>query len=130
MKQMIKAGRMQAGATVLVMGLTFKENCADIRNSKVIDIVQELQEYGLNVQVWDPIADSHEAAEEYGLSLLSDWKSLKRIDGIVAAVAHDAVKALPLSLLAEASGRAPFIDVKSAFERGELQRAGFPAWRL
>lgn len=129
-KQMIKAGRMQAGATVLVMGLTFKENCADIRNSKVIDIVQELQDYGLDVQVWDPIADSLEAAEEYGLNLLSDWKSLERIDAIVAAVAHDAVKALPLSALAEKSGGAPFIDVKSAFELKTLLQAGFQPWRL
>ncbi len=129
-KQMIKAGRMQPGATVLVMGLTFKENCADIRNSKVIDIVNELQDYGLSVQVWDPVADGHEAEEEYGLKLLPDWQSLKRIDAIVAAVAHEAVRAVSLSLLAESSQCAPFIDVKSAFDRERLGREGFPSWRL
>lgn len=129
-KQMIKNDRMRTGATVLVMGLTFKENCADIRNSKVIDIVHELEDYGLNVVVWDPVANPHEAEEEYGIKLASAWESLASIDAIVAAVAHGAVKSVSLAALAEKSRQAPFIDVKSAFDRSALQAAGLQAWRL
>lgn len=129
-KQMIKAGRMQPGASVLVMGLTFKENCADIRNSKVIDIIHELEDYGLKVVVWDPVADAHEAEAEYGVTLKA-LPELGRIDAVIAAVAHHEVKAVVLDqLLQKTGGGVPFIDVKSAFEREKLQQAGFTVWRL
>lgn len=129
-KQMIKSGRMRPGATVLMMGLTFKENCADIRNSKVVDIIQELEDYGLKVVVWDPVAEAHEAEEEYGVHLV-DIAAITQVDAIIAAVAHDAVRALPLSTLREKAGQgAPFMDVKSTFKREALQQAGFSVWRL
>lgn len=129
-KQMIKAGRMQPGATVLVMGLTFKENCADIRNSKVIDIIHELEDYGLNVVVWDPVANAHEAEEEYGIALKA-LADIKAIDAVVAAVAHQEVKSVELAhLLDKADKGVPFIDVKSAFDREKLQQTGFSVWRL
>jgi UDP-N-acetyl-D-galactosamine dehydrogenase len=129
-KQMIRAGRMEAGATVLVMGLTFKENCADIRNSKVIDIVHELEDYGLKVQVWDPVADAREAHEEYGIEL-ADLAAVGPVAGIVAAVAHREVVATDLAMLQQKAGPGtPFIDVKSAFDRAGLERAGFSVWRL
>ncbi|MES2917089.1 MAG: nucleotide sugar dehydrogenase [Pseudomonadota bacterium] len=130
-KQMVRAGRMQAGATVLVMGMTFKENCADIRNSKVIDIVHELEDYGLRVVIWDPVAAADEARHEYGVELVADLAEVAKIAAVVAAVAHDAVKAVDLALLAQKAGAgAPFIDVKSAWDRERLQQAGFVAWRL
>jgi len=129
-KQMIKAGRMQPGATVLVMGLTFKENCADIRNSKVIDIIHELEDYGLKVVVWDPVADAHEADMEYGIALKT-LPDVTSIDAVVAAVAHREVQAVALDRLLHAAGKGvPFIDVKSAFDREKLQQAGFTVWRL
>ncbi len=130
-RQMLKADRLRAGATVLVLGLTFKENCADIRNSKVIDIVHELQEHGLDVQVWDPVAEAHEAHEEYGIELVADWRALPRIDAVVAAVAHHAVKALtPADIVAVAGAGTPVIDVKSVLDRQAFVAAGLPFWRL
>lgn len=129
-KQMVKAGRMQPGATVLMMGLTFKENCADIRNSKVVDIIHELEEYGLNVVVWDPVANVNEAKEAYGVELIA-LSDIKRVDAVVAAVAHHAIKAVALDKLrGQADKGVPFIDVKSAFDREKLQQAGFTVWRL
>lgn len=129
-KQMIKAGRMQPGATVLVMGLTFKENCSDIRNTRVIDIIHELEDYGLAVAVWDPVAEPHEAAEEYGIPLIPAWQELASIDAVVAAVAHEAVRGIDLTALGCKAAGAPFIDVKSAFSPTVLRQAGFGVWRL
>jgi UDP-N-acetyl-D-galactosamine dehydrogenase len=129
-KQMVRAGRMKAGATVLVMGLTFKENCADIRNTKVLDIVHELEDYGLRVLLWDPVADHAEAHHEYGVELV-ELADVPAVDALVAAVAHKEVKAVDLALLQGMAGAgAPFIDVKSAFDRERLQAAGFVVWRL
>ena len=129
-KQMILNGHMHAGATVLVLGLTFKENCADIRNTRVVDIIQELREYGLNVVVWDPVADAHEAEEEYGLQL-TVWENMPPVDAVVAAVAHKQALALDLlGLVGAKVGLVPFIDVKSAFDRDRLQAMGFAVWRL
>ncbi|HET8730915.1 MAG TPA: nucleotide sugar dehydrogenase [Moraxellaceae bacterium] len=129
-KQMVRTGRMKAGAQVLVMGLTFKENCADIRNTKVVDIVHELEDYGLRVLVWDPVADPAEAVHEYGLTLAT-LDDLTGIDAVIAAVAHREVRGMDLDKLARKTGAgAPFIDVKSAFDRVRLEAAGFHVWRL
>jgi len=129
-KQMILTNRMRAGATVLILGLTFKENCADIRNTRVVDIIHELHEYGLKVVVWDPVANPHEAEEEYGLEL-TVWENLPAVDAVVAAVAHKDSLALDLhKLVGAASGALPFIDVKSAFDRQRLEAQGFTVWRL
>lgn len=119
------------GAQVLILGLTFKENCADIRNSKVVDTVHELEQFGLSVAVWDPLAHPEEAAQEYGLTLVTDWRTLDRIDAVVAAVAHQAVLEMPLAeLAARCRAGAPFMDVKSAFCRDTLAACGFTVWRL
>lgn len=130
-KQMILTGRMKPGSTVLVMGLTFKENCSDIRNTKVVDIIHELQEYGLKTVVWDPVASKEEAHEEYGLDLALDWRELKQIDAVVAAVAHKDIVGMDLPALAAVTGKGvPFIDVKSAFKRESIEQNGFVLWRL
>jgi UDP-N-acetyl-D-galactosamine dehydrogenase len=129
-KLMIQAGTMKLGATVLVLGLTFKENCADIRNTKVVDIIDELKEYGLNVVVFDSVAESHEAKEEYAIALTS-IESVKHVDAIIAAVAHDNIVSLDFNSLKDVFvPNTPFIDVKSVFDRKALEAVGFTVWRL
>ena len=93
MKAMLRKRIQVNGARVLVMGLTFKENCPDLRNTKVIDVVEELREYGIDVEIWDPLADPTGAAHEYGVELVQNLED-GRYDGIIAAVAHDEIKAL------------------------------------
>lgn len=129
-KQMVACDRTIKDAPVLVMGLTFKENCPDIRNSKVIDIVNELKAYGAKPLVWDPVADPKDAKHEYGIDLVS-LDAIDKLDAIVAAVAHKEILRMDLSKLVQKSGLgAPFIDVKSAFDRNTLKEHGFSVWRL
>ncbi len=129
-KHLIAAGSYIKGAKVNVLGLTFKENCGDLRNSKVIDIIHELQSYGVDVHVADPQAEVEEAMHEYGVKL-EPWDSLPRADAIVAAVAHREFASLSLD---ELSGKlvknGVFIDVKAAFDARALEAAGHRVWRL
>lgn len=129
-KQMIQAGSAIKGGDVNVMGLTFKENCTDIRNSKVVDLVQELESFGLNVHVHDPIADKAEAQHEYGITL-KDLGDLPQADALVLAVAHAEFIERPINsyskLLAEGGC---FIDVKSQFDRSLVEDQGYKVWRL
>ena len=129
-KRMIKSGSHIKGAKVNVLGLTFKENCGDLRNSKVIDIINELRTYGVEIFVTDPQAESEQAQEEYGVPLLP-WTDMPQADAIVAAVAHDEFAALSLADIAQklVPGGA-FMDVKAAFNREAIQAAGFNLWRL
>ncbi|MCH7343719.1 nucleotide sugar dehydrogenase [Pelomonas sp. CA6] len=129
-KQMIASGSYIKGAKVNVLGLTFKEDCADLRNSKVIDIIHELQSYGVDVFVTDPSADPDEAMHEYGVRLMS-YDDLPRADAIVAAVAHKEYKALGVEDLCRklVKGGA-FIDVKAAFDAEAIVSAGLRLWRL
>lgn len=130
-REMLRADRLRAGATVLLMGLTFKENCADIRNSKVIDIFTELRDHGLNVLLWDPVANPVEAHEEYGVELVADWRTVPRVDAVLAAVAHNEVRVIDPLALAQAFGAGtPVIDVKSVFDRAAFAAAGLALWRL
>jgi UDP-N-acetyl-D-glucosamine/UDP-N-acetyl-D-galactosamine dehydrogenase len=129
-KQMINAGSSIKGAKVIVLGLTFKENCSDLRNSKVADVVRELQEYGCEVSVHDPIAKAEEARHEYGIELTS-WDQLPVAEAIVATVPHRGYVELPLARLIEKMRPGGvFVDVKSAFDREELQSSGARLWRL
>jgi UDP-N-acetyl-D-glucosamine/UDP-N-acetyl-D-galactosamine dehydrogenase len=129
-KQMISAGRFIKGAKVNVLGLTFKENCADLRNSKVIDIITELKSYGVDVFVSDARAASAQALSEYGVTLMP-WDALPRADAIVAAVAHQEYTTLSVADIGHklVSGGA-FIDVKSVFDRSAIEDAGYRLWRL
>ncbi len=129
-KHMIAAGSYIKGAKVNVLGLTFKENCGDLRNSKVIDIINELKTYGVEVFVTDPQAESEEAVHEYGVPLLP-WDDLPRADAIVAAVAHKEFAALSMEDFGKklVKGGA-FIDVKAAFDRKAILEAGYKLWRL
>lgn len=129
-KHMIGAGSHIKGAQVNVLGLTFKENCPDLRNSRVIDVIRELESYGIRVHVHDPVPNGHEAFEEYAIELQS-WDSLPRADALVVAVAHRAFLEMPLSAyLSKVAENGVFIDVKSQFDREALQGAGLRVWRL
>ncbi|MDR0717005.1 MAG: nucleotide sugar dehydrogenase [Azoarcus sp.] len=129
-KQIINAGFGVKGADVIVLGLTFKENCADLRNSKVIDVIHELQSFGCNVHVHDPVAAPREAMHEYGVTL-SAWEALPRATAIIAAVAHDAYRQMPPArLLARLAPGGIFTDVKSCHDKAALEAAGAVVWRL
>ena len=129
-KQMISAGSHIKGARVNVLGLTFKENCGDLRNSKVIDIIKELQSYGVDVFVSDPQAEADEAMHEYGVRLLP-FAELPRADAIVAAVSHKEFMSLGMDEISTklVKGGA-FIDVKAAFDTKAILGAGYKLWRL
>jgi UDP-N-acetyl-D-glucosamine/UDP-N-acetyl-D-galactosamine dehydrogenase len=129
-KQMIAADKPVKGSDVIVLGMTFKENCADLRNSKVIDVIRELQTYGVNVHVHDPIASSAECEHEYGVRL-TPWNELPQSQALVATVSHREYFDMGLGRLGEKlvpSG--VFIDVKSSFDQQALADAGFASWRL
>jgi UDP-N-acetyl-D-glucosamine/UDP-N-acetyl-D-galactosamine dehydrogenase len=129
-KHMINAGSSIKGARVIVLGLTFKENCSDLRNSKVADMVTELREYGCEVYMHDPIADPVEASEEYGIEL-TPWDSLPMVDAIVAAVSHRKFMAMSLDeILSRLKPEGVFVDVKSAFNAENIRSRGFALWRL
>ncbi len=129
-KQMIDAGSPIKGAKVVVLGLTFKENCSDIRNSKVTDLMRELRDYGCEVSVHDPIAEPTEAKHEYGIEL-TPWEQLPQADALIAAVAHRQYMEMPLDdLLAKLKTTGVFVDVKAAYPKQAIREAGFCVWRL
>jgi len=131
-KRMLQNGVNVAQSTVGVMGITFKENCPDIRNSKVADLVKALQDWGLNVVVTDPWADAAEVNHEYGISL-GNINPAKPVDALVVAVGHEEFRSLSPDMLLSfcKSEHKPVIaDLKSLFNRHELADAGFTVFRL
>lgn len=129
-KHIIKGGGQVKHARVNVMGLTFKENCSDIRNTKVVDIIRELESFGVEVFLHDPVADPVESNHEYGVTLTS-WDELPQADAIVMAVAHDEYAQMDLKrLLTKVIQGGSFIDVKSKFDADALEQAGLRVWRL
>jgi UDP-N-acetyl-D-galactosamine dehydrogenase len=129
-KNMIAAGSYIKGARVNVLGLTFKEDCADLRNSKVGDVINELKTYGVEVFVHDPYADAEEAMHEYGVRLFA-WDELPRADAVVAAVSHHQLLSLPVEDIQKKLIKGGcFIDVKSCFDQQALADAGIKVWRL
>ncbi len=129
-KQLIKANCNVRGAKVNVLGLTFKENCSDLRNSKVADLINELKSYGVELHIHDPIADAKEARHEYGIELES-WESLPRAEAIIVAVPHREYIDRPISdLQSKVIEGGCFIDVKSQFDQKALNKTGLSVWRL
>jgi UDP-N-acetyl-D-galactosamine dehydrogenase len=129
-KQMIAAGSSVKGAKVNVLGLTFKEDVPDLRNSRVIDVINELRSYGIDVCVHDPIAVPVEAHEEYGVHL-TDWDKLPVAEALVVAVAHRAYLDRPVAdLTAKLKPGGCFVDVKSKFDRKGMAAARVKVWRL
>jgi UDP-N-acetyl-D-galactosamine dehydrogenase len=129
-QQMIHAGRSIKGARVTILGLTFKENVPDIRNSKVIDIIRELHEFGVETFVHDPLAAPEDALMEYGVRLCS-WEALPAADALVLAVAHRSfVELSPTAYLEKIVRNGCMIDVKSVCDADALRRHGLRVWRL
>ena len=131
-KKLINANIRIKGADVLVMGLTFKENCPDLRNSKVNDIILELKEYGVNVHVVDPMANKLEAKKEYNIDL-EDPKDIKNMDAIIVAVGHKEYRDMDIKELHkyynEVYSKPLLIDVKSIFNKEEAEKE-YNYWRL
>lgn len=129
-KEMIHAGHLVSGSTVSLLGLTFKENCPDLRNSKVIDIIRELEEYGVNVQVHDPLADPDEAFREYGIQL-QKLENMRPAAALISAVAHETYKNWTSEELFPLLTEKPvLIDVKGTFDPVALHDAGIRVWQL
>jgi len=129
-KQMIQAGHQVKDAHVNVLGLTFKEDCPDLRNSKVIDIINELKSYGCVVHVHDPVGDPADALHEYGLTLTM-WEKLPKASAIVAAVAHRQLRDRTIDeMVSRLAPGGVFVDVKAQFDSNAMRARGHPVWRL
>jgi len=130
-KKLIAQGKQVRDARVAVFGLTFKENVPDLRNTRVVDIIHELEDYGIRVMVHDPLADTGEAEDYYGLQLV-DMKLINRVDAVIMAVSHDVYKKMGLKRIAERCNgiHALVIDVKGIFSEQEAGELGIDYWQL
>lgn len=130
-KNLIAADKAVKAAKVAILGFTFKENCPDIRNTKVIDIVRELQEYGIVPLIADPVADQAEAESLYGIQL-ADADAIKKMDALVLAVAHMEYKDLSMKDIDGmfGEGKKVLLDLKGLLDRKAYEEAGYSYWRL
>ena len=129
-KELAARGLPVAGARVTVLGLTFKENCPDLRNSRVEDILRELAEYRCAVQVHDPLADPGEALHEYGVDLVS-WEELEPAHAIILAVPHAAYLEQGLDPLeGRLADAGVVVDIKGLLDRGQAAERNIDLWRL
>jgi UDP-N-acetyl-D-glucosamine/UDP-N-acetyl-D-galactosamine dehydrogenase len=129
-KHMVRHGDPIKGARVNVLGLSFKEDLPDLRNSRVIDVINELKSYGVEVYAHDPVVSPAEARAEYGIELVP-WEKLPSASALVAAVAHRQFLERPISAYVEKLvAKGSFVDVKSRFDAAALQAAGIFVWRL
>nr|WP_303182761.1 nucleotide sugar dehydrogenase [Lachnoclostridium phocaeense] len=130
-KNLIAADKAVKGAKVAILGFTFKENCPDTRNTKVIDIVRELKEYGINPEIADPTADAAEAKHLYGVDFITIG-AIKNMDAVVLAVAHTEFSALTMEQMDGffGKGKKVLLDLKGLLDRKEYEGAGYSYWRL
>jgi UDP-N-acetyl-D-galactosamine dehydrogenase len=130
-KMLISAGKQVLGARVAVLGVTFKENVPDLRNSKVVDIIDELKDYGVDVLAHDPLADPDEAYRQYGIDL-KPFEALTDVDAVILAVAHRAYDKLELlNIMRMGRNRDPVImDLKGVFDLKTAARTTVRYWRL
>jgi UDP-N-acetyl-D-glucosamine/UDP-N-acetyl-D-galactosamine dehydrogenase len=149
---MIRANKQINSSTVAIFGITFKENCPDVRNTKVIEVIRELEEYGVEVKVVDPIADKEDLWHEYRLNLCGK-EQVRNVDAVIFAVPHDEFKDINLEQIKEMFGNKEhvvinevaaasesgvasvekdcvMIDIKGMFNRQEAEQKGFLYWRL
>lgn len=135
-KEMIEAGLAPKKATVLILGLTFKENCPDIRNSKVVDIIRRFQEYDIKSFVCDPYADKEATKREYEIELIEIENILGKVDCVIVAVGHKEYRSLSMMQLKtlfkkeSLDSEKVLIDVKSLYRIDELRASGMKFWRL
>jgi UDP-N-acetyl-D-galactosamine dehydrogenase len=130
-KHLIAADKPVRNARVAILGFTFKENCPDTRNTKIIDIVNELKEYGIDPIIADPTADSDEAERLYGVEFV-EANTIHNMDAVILAVAHDEFKKYKMSDIDAlfGTGKKVLIDIKGLFNRKEYEDAGYSYWRL
>ena len=130
-KNLIKADKPVKNAKVAILGFTFKENCPDTRNTKIIDIVNELKEYGITPVVADPEADAQEAERLYGIKFVN-MSTICGMDVVVLAVAHEAFKGLQMTDMDAfyGDGKKVLVDIKGLLDRKEYEDAGYSYWRL
>lgn len=133
-KQLVLANKKVNHAKVLILGITFKENCPDLRNSKVNDIILRLNEFGIRPYVSDPHADAAEAMHEYNVRLC-DWQTLKDLDCVVFAVAHNEFRKISKAQIDALFRNVPdeqkvIIDIKSILDRNEYPAEAYRFWRL
>lgn len=130
-KQLIKADKPVKGAKIAILGFTFKENCPDTRNTKVIDIYNELLEYGIIPIVCDPEADSGEAKRLYGIDFVS-MEQIRDMDGVILAVAHEEFAKMSSCEIATLYGKGErvLLDIKCILDRKEYENMGYRYWRL
>jgi len=129
-KEMINAGHSIKNSTVTVLGLTFKEDCRDLRNTRVVDIIAELREYGVKTQVCDPMVDPEDAKHEYNLQL-TQLDDLPPADAVIVAVAHQQFRKFNHATFKQMMKDSPvLVDVKGIYPKGEMEREGIRTWRL
>lgn len=130
-KLLISADRPVKNAKVAILGFTFKENCPDTRNTKVIDIICELEQYGIKPIVFDPVADRVEAKGLYGIEF-ANMNDLRGMDAIVVAVAHEQLKTMEMQVIDSmySDGRKVIVDIKGIYDRKSMEDAGYIYWRL
>ena len=131
-KYLIEAGASIKNSNVAIFGITFKENCPDIRNSKVFDIIKELKEYGINILITDPIASKDDVLKEYNLNLI-DIKNIKNVDAVIIAVSHDFYKTLSFDFfnnIFNPNTTHVLIDVKGILNKNKAKDLGYLYWRL
>lgn len=132
-KNLIKAAIPVRGAQVAILGFTFKENCPDTRNTKVIDIVKELQEYGIHPLIADPVADRAEAEREYGVAF-TDSEKIEGMDAVILAVSHREYMGLSMEqvdrLYGKSGRKKVLVDIKGILDRDTYEKAGYLYWRL
>lgn len=130
-KKLIAAGKADKDARVAILGFTFKEDCPDTRNTKIVDIINELKEYGINPIISDPIADAYEAEKLYGIKFVP-VDSIKNMDAVVLAVSHKEFKNISMDYIDKlyGDGKKVLIDVKGLLNRKEYEIAGYSYWRL
>jgi len=130
-KMLIQRGKVVKGAKVAILGITFKEDVPDLRNTRVVDIVHELADYGVNVLVHDPLADAQEAQQYYGLEL-APIETLKGADAVVVAVLHQAYREMGLGAIADlcAKGEPIVVDVKGGFDSDQADQMKIKYWQL
>ena len=134
-KEMIEAGMAPKKATVVILGITFKENCPDTRNSKVVDIINRLKEYDINPIVTDPWADAAVAKHEYSVDLVA-WEDVPKADCVIVAVGHNEFRSMSIMQMKDLfKAELPdeekvLVDVKSLYRMDELKASGMRFWRL
>lgn len=130
-KNLIAADKAVKGAKIAIIGFTFKENCPDTRNTKVIDIVNELQEYGIEPTIADPTADAAEAKKLYGVEF-ADIEEIKAMDAVILAVAHAEFASFTVEQMSKffGNGKKVLLDLKGLLNRKEYEQAGYSYWRL